>query len=86
MNYLLLVLKFLPAVIEAVAAIQRVMGEASGEAKKAMVVESVKNVAGHVLTPDDTRILSDTIDSVVTVANRFGVLGKAGPSPAKPAK
>lgn len=76
MQYLLMVLKFLPAIIEAVAAIQRVMAEAPGEAKKAMVVESVKNVAGKALSESDAKILSDTVDSVVAVANRFGVLGK----------
>lgn len=71
-----MVLKFLPAVIEAVAAIQRVMSEAPGEAKKAMIVESVKNVGGAVLNDKDEKILNDTVDSVVAVANRFGVLGK----------
>lgn len=76
MAYLVLVLKYLPLIIEAVAAIQRVMAEAPGEAKKAMVIESVKNVAGQALSEKDAKILSDTVDSVVAVANRFGVLGK----------
>lgn len=80
MAYLLMVLKFLPAVIESVAAIQKVMSEAPGEAKKAMIVETVKDTvkgaAGQVLSEGDAKILSDTVDSTVAVAKRFGVLGK----------
>lgn len=80
MTYLLMVLKFLPAVIEAIAAIQKVMSDAPGEAKKAMIVdtvkETVKGAAGQVLSDKDAKILGDTVDSAVAVAKRFGVLGK----------
>lgn len=79
MAHLMLVLKFLPAVLEAIAAIQRIMGEASGEAKKAMIVETVKNVGAAALNDKDEKILNDTVDSAVAVAKRFGVLGKEAP-------
>lgn len=85
MTYILMVLKFLPAVIEAIAAIQRVMAEAPGEAKKAMIVETVKttvqSAAGQVLSQNDAKILSDTVDNAVAVAKRFGVLGKTDKPP-----
>lgn len=77
MTYFLLVLKFLPDVIRAIAAIQAVMSDAPGEAKKAMVIDTVKTAAGEHLSEKDAKLLGDTIDSAVAVANRFGVLGKS---------
>lgn len=80
MTYLLMILKFLPAVIEAVAAVQRVMADAPGDAKKAMIVETVKqtaHVAGQAMSPKDAEILSSTVDNAVAIAKRFGVLGKS---------
>lgn len=83
MQYLLIILKYLPLVIQAVQAIETLMGDTvSGEAKKALIIESVKGTAANlqvtgVIKTEDLQALNAMVDAVVSVANTFGILGKA---------
>ena len=79
MSILLIALRYLPLVLEAVAAIERVIGAGNGKAKKDLVLAAVFAAAEVGEKSDDVtvRAVSALVDRTVSVLNAAGVFKTA---------
>lgn len=81
MTYLLMVLKYLPLIMQLVETIEKLAGHLPGAEKKALVIQaigdSVNGIAPGSLKPEDLSAVSHIIDTVATIGSAFGVFGKS---------
>ena len=78
MNFFLLAMQFLPYALQAVVAVEGVIGSQSGTTKKAVVMSAVlaaNQVAGTV-PESHVKVVSALIDTLVGGLNAAGVFGK----------
>lgn len=75
MSYLLIALKYLPLVLEAVKAIESVIGAGKGKEKKAVVMGAVQAAAQAGEKADDktVAVVSGLVDATVSALNAAGV-------------
>ena len=85
MNYLLLVMKYFPFVLQAITAVEAAIGSAPGATKKQVVMASVTAAAKVGATVDESHVsaISALIETTVGALNASGLLGKPAPAPAK---
>lgn len=86
MNFLSLFLKFFPAVLNAVVAVEAAIS-APGATKKQIVLNSIVGAARSAGAVDESHVqaIGKLIDTTVTELNASGVFGKPGSSnPAAP--
>ncbi len=78
MSYLLIALKYLPLVLEAVKAVEAVIGAGKGKEKKALVMACVQAAAQSGEKADDKTVatVSALVDTTVGVLNDAGVFAK----------
>ena len=82
MQYLLIILKYLPLVMQLVQSVEQLLGDTvPGVEKKAIIIDSIKGTAANLqvtgaVKAEELTVINSLIDSVVSVANTFGVFGK----------
>ena len=80
MQYVLMILKYLPMVLQAVQAVELAFGDATGQQKKEMVLGTLKHgveaLAPGKVSAAEWSALSQIVDSAVATANAVGVFRK----------
>lgn len=80
MQYLLMALKYLPLVLQAVQVIETDFKGATGEQKKVLVLGTVKGavdaLAPNAVSADEWKMVNQLVDSAVAVANAAGIFKK----------
>ncbi len=73
-----LVFRYLPVVLEAVIAVERVVGAGKGKEKKALVLTAIEAAANVGVKSDDQVVaaISQEVDLVVDVLNKAGTFKK----------
>lgn len=82
MNFLLLTLQYLPTILQAVVAVEQVIGAGKGSTKKQIIMDSVSAAAKVTTSAAPTaqiQLISQMIDSVVSTLNSVGALSKPAP-------
>jgi hypothetical protein len=79
MGKLLLVFRYAPAILKAVAAAEEVVGAGKGQTKKQLVLAAIHAVAVVGVGVDNKTVaaLSALVDEFVCILNSAGVFGKA---------
>ena len=83
MNYLLLVLRFLPLILEAVSAVERIAGGLKGSDKKDIILNSLPTEGQ---STSNLKLIGELVDKVVKALNESGVFTKSAPATSHKAK
>ncbi len=86
MQYVLLVLRYLPLVMELVTTVEKLTGDTlSGGEKKALVMQALNDSAAALpIAPKELDAISQMVDTVARLGNAFGVFGKSRKPEAQP--